>query len=665
MDSEWRRPPRSKVWLNFNRRTAQSAQCKTCSKFISCKGGCTTNMMKHLRVHGIEITPCTVICALRRPASSRSNRQPTALQSASEKRPEMANVSQTADQTQPCAPFIIESEEKMSVQQINECHRKVMEYIVKMLRPLSEVESPRFRDLVKTLNPMYTPPTRDCLSNKLIPSWYTEEKSSVITELSDVSSVALTCDGWSSITQDHYLTITAHYTVEGKLQQKVLKTKAVYEAQTGGVVAEEISNILTEFCIFDKVVAITVNNAASMDEAIKRLQLVKICCFAHTLNIATQRLYAVDSLNQWVAKVRTIVVWMKRCLVAKMVLREKQELLKLPRHSLILDVGTRWDSFYLMLERFTEQYPAILATSLDQRLSKNMERDSLAQLTEEDFRRAEDLTNLMKLLYTCTCVSSEKGATCGQILPILQKLEAHLTVKEGDTVFVSNLKNQIWANLSEHYQNDEIRNFLQVATALDPRFKKKVDDGVWDQIQRKLIEQSTEKDCGDHGVTVKSENEGVKEEEEMCMIAEMEPPLCKLSRKTPLEELFEEEDAQLLMSLKSSMSIKKRAERELQLYQKVPATTEALEDHRPPSGALSPGIGSCSGGVSTDRGGGCWVELLSELRNVTHGRDGDLQVGAFTEESGTRRRGNEQESDKPGEMVKVHPISAIPAEVNG
>lgn len=46
----------------------------------------------------------------------------------------------------------------------------------------------------------------------------------------------------------------------------------------------------------------------------------------------------------------------------------------------------------------------------------------------------------------------EKNPTCGQILPILKKLEMHFTVVEGDTVFVSNLKKQVWANLSKRYQ---------------------------------------------------------------------------------------------------------------------------------------------------------------------------------------------------------------------
>ena len=115
------------------------------------------------------------------------------------------------------------------------------------------------------------------------------------------------------------------------MQQKVLKTKAVYRAQTGCVVAEEISDVLSEFGISDKIAAITVDNSANMDVAIKHLRYVKLRCFAHTLNLAAQSLYSLNSVSQWVARVRTIVVWMKRCLMATVVLQEKQDLLRKTR----------------------------------------------------------------------------------------------------------------------------------------------------------------------------------------------------------------------------------------------------------------------------------------------------------------------------------------------
>lgn len=47
----------------------------------------------------------------------------------------------------------------------------------------------------------------------------------------------------------------------------------------------------------------------------------------------------------------------------------------LPQHAMVLDVRTRWNTLYLMMERFVEQYSAIQAASLDPRLRRSMERD--------------------------------------------------------------------------------------------------------------------------------------------------------------------------------------------------------------------------------------------------------------------------------------------------
>lgn len=52
-------------------------------------------------------------------------------------------------------------------------------------------------------------------------------------ELTTVGKVALT-----SLSKDHYLTVTAHYILEGEMRQKVLTTKAVFEAQTEPGVAK-------------------------------------------------------------------------------------------------------------------------------------------------------------------------------------------------------------------------------------------------------------------------------------------------------------------------------------------------------------------------------------------------------------------------------------------
>ena len=112
--------------------------------------------------------------------------------------------------------------------------------------------------MTRALNPKYNPPNRNELRNTLIPAWYSVEKSKVKEELKAVDHVAVTADLWSSVAQDHYITVTVHYVVEAELREKVLHTWAVFVSQTGPAVAE----------VKSKVVAVTVDNAANMDVAV-------------------------------------------------------------------------------------------------------------------------------------------------------------------------------------------------------------------------------------------------------------------------------------------------------------------------------------------------------------------------------------------------------------
>ena len=192
---------------------------------------------------------------------------------------------------------------------------------VKGLHSFATVESPWFREMTKALNPHYTPPGRTVLSNTLIPAWYEVERQNVITELANVGKVTITSDGWTSLAQDHYITVPAHYSSQGKLHQKVLRTKAVFQAQTGETVAVEIGEVLEEFGIAPKVVVMTVDNASNMNVAAKRLNILKLGCFAHTLNLAAQKVYSIATVTRWAAKLRVVIVWMKLSTMSSTVLK--------------------------------------------------------------------------------------------------------------------------------------------------------------------------------------------------------------------------------------------------------------------------------------------------------------------------------------------------------
>ena len=74
------------------------------------------------------------------------------------------------------------------------------------------------------------------------------------------------------------------------------------------------------------------------------------------------------------------------------------------------------------------------------------------RVSDDDISRCEDFVDTMRVLYTSTLVvSSDKSATAGQILPILDKLRAKFEVQDDDSPFKRAIKEKGWEDLSPRY----------------------------------------------------------------------------------------------------------------------------------------------------------------------------------------------------------------------
>lgn len=90
-----------------------------------------------------------------------------------------------------------------------------------------------------------------------------------------------------------------------------------------------------------------------MVAAVKKLSLWHMPCFAHTLNIVVKDgLSAVDELTETREKVKRIIGHFKSSCVSMEKLLKYQRKMKLPEYKLVQEIETRWNSTYLMLERF-------------------------------------------------------------------------------------------------------------------------------------------------------------------------------------------------------------------------------------------------------------------------------------------------------------------------
>uniref|UniRef100_A0A3Q1BI66 BED-type domain-containing protein n=1 Tax=Amphiprion ocellaris TaxID=80972 RepID=A0A3Q1BI66_AMPOC len=267
--------------------------------------------------------------------------------------------------------------------------KAVATYICKSIQPYCVVENDGFRCLMKTLEPRYVIPTRKQFSEVTIPNMYADVKNDIATSLTSAERVALTCDCWTSRATESYLTITAHYIDnDWNLMWHVLQTRSVETSHIASNLRDILCEAIREWELTNKEPVIVTDNAANIVRAVEMMDLLHVGCFAHILNLASQAALKIPAVARLLGRVRRIASFFHRSTTASHKLKEKQTLLGLPLHKLVIDVVTRWNSSLEMLDRFLEQQPAVSAALLSPEVRRN-EKD-LCTLTEADVTVAED-----------------------------------------------------------------------------------------------------------------------------------------------------------------------------------------------------------------------------------------------------------------------------------
>lgn len=169
-------------------------------------------------------------------------------------------------------------------------------------------------------------------------------------------------------------------------------------------------------------------------------------------------------------------------------LAEAQKELKLPMHKLKTECPTRWGSRQAMVQRILEQLPAISHV-----LSPDRKARHLIPMWQ-DIEVLEAINNTLTPLADFTdALSGEQYVSISSVKPVLHLFETSvLAVENDDTEFTRSLKSKILGYLQEKYSDPKTQDLLDMATALDPRFKMSyIREEVKPTVRTKLMDEMT------------------------------------------------------------------------------------------------------------------------------------------------------------------------------
>ena len=360
-------------------------------------------------------------------------------------------------------------------------HEQVKKLIAKMIivheYPFRMVEHTWFNIVMRYLNPSYEFIGRKTIRAECLKVFDTE-KVSLAKVLKGVDFIALTTDLWTSNQTLSYMCLVAHYIDnDWKMQYRVLNFFELDPPHKGPVIGQAAYDCVAAWKIEDKIISLTLDNAANNDGAIRGLRArfaarqgyafsakyFHVRCCAHIINLVVND--GTTALASLIENLRCTVKYLKKSPSRMHKFVEICRSLALQiGEGMRLDVSTRWSSTYKML-RTAIAYKEAIQAYADADLNYKWE-----PTTEEWdlFVAIEPI--LASLANVTTALSASSYPTANLFYPHIVDVKIALRA----AMFSNNLNlKKMGTAMMEKFNKywEEKNNVMVVATILDPRYK--------------------------------------------------------------------------------------------------------------------------------------------------------------------------------------------------
>lgn len=337
------------------------------------------------------------------------------------------------------------------------------------------MEDSGFREVIKAAEPRYIMPSRKTFSTQIIPQLYSNTMDLVKSDVHDAVSLAITTDGWTSRSNNSYLSYTAHFLTEEFMPRNYcLGVENSNDSHTAVNLASSLSQCISSWTTEaqkDRKMKLFVvsDNAANIQAAVSKVSQVTLCkplsCFAHTLQLVVNgAIHNCPDLQTTVAKVKSITTSFKHSVQSTQKLLTLEKQMGLPELKLKQECPTRWNSMFDMLERCVILKNAVTVVTAS---SKKMET-----LTASEWEIAEACVSILRPFKIATAaLSAFKYPSLSMVIPTLNQLKHNLQLNSEASTCLQILNEQLLNNIDTRWPNYEYNVTYAIATCIDPRYK--------------------------------------------------------------------------------------------------------------------------------------------------------------------------------------------------
>ncbi|XP_075045994.1 E3 SUMO-protein ligase ZBED1-like [Mixophyes fleayi] len=344
--------------------------------------------------------------------------------------------------------------------------KAVADFIVRDLMPVEIIEGEGFNQMLSILDPNYKLPAASFLAHTILQEMHIQAKLKVVELVKTLQECSISLDLWKHSGSLSYLTLTIHYVDEGfETRNMVLSSRVVSEDLSEDGLKLVLLDVADEWGMRENTFYAVGLNSPSVKIAASKVGWKSLPCVGQVLRSCIEAILQHNTIQTTLDRFRRLIATIFSSAAQNEELTTHGPVLKVHLKMFLRD-GTKWYSIYTLLQSIVDH------SKFFKGLIETLHGDGIV-LQPDDWSILQDVVDILKPLSIATSTfTKDQFAGLSLVKPVITSLlYKHLAPNEWDSEFSKNIKRAIHEELSFKYSDCDVNQVLNLACALDPRFR--------------------------------------------------------------------------------------------------------------------------------------------------------------------------------------------------